>query len=474
MTQEKHIVIWEDCLRIIENNIEPQQFATWFRPIKPVSLVESSLTVEVPSDFFREYLENAYLELIKATLKRTIGAEARLFFVIRPIEGQKPIVFESAKGLTPVNKTISVSTYKQPEDNPGPLVFPGLAPIRIETNLVPDFCFDNLVCGPCNKLAVSAGENISNDPGKAFNPLFVFGGPGVGKTHLAQAIGNAIKQRHPELIVLYVNGNEFKLQYMEATTVLNKLPEFLSFYMKIDVLIIDDIHDLLGQGSQRALFSIFNHFHQNGKQLVFTSDRAPVELRNFEERLLSRFKWGLSVELQKPDYKTRLEMLRIKSLSKGVALTEDVLEFLAGKVKSNFRELEGTLMSLIAHATILHQDIDIELAHKVTEHLVDESRDELSIERISNMVCHYFNISNEELVAKSRKRQIVQARQIAMYLCRNFLKNCSLAAIGAEIGGKDHATVLHSCSTVQDLIATDKIFRKYVTDLETMLSNSAN
>lgn len=474
MINEKHIVIWEECLRIIENNIEAQQFTTWFKPIKAVSLVESTLTVEVPSDFFREYLESAYLDLIKATLKRTIGADAKLFFVIRPVTGQKGIVFESAQGVPATNRSIPVGTYKQPEGNPGPLVFPGLSPIKIETNLLPEFCFENLVVGPCNKLAASAGENISRAPGKAFNPLFIFGGPGVGKTHLAQAIGNAIKTNHPELIVLYVNGNDFKLQYMEATTVLNKLPEFLSFYMKIDVLIIDDIHDLLGQGSQKALFSIFNHFHQNGKQLVFTSDRAPVDLHNFEERLLSRFKWGLSVELQKPDYSTRLEMLRIKSLSKGVALSEDVLEYLAGKIKSNFRELEGTLMSLLAHATLLHQDVDIELARRITGSLVDDSRDELNIEGIQRAVCHYFNISQEELVAKSRKRQIVQARQIAMYLCRNFLKNCSLATIGAEIGGKDHATVLHSCSTVQDLISTDKIFRKYVSDLEALLSNNAN
>lgn len=474
MTQEKFIIIWEDCLRIIESNIEAQQFATWFKPIKAVSLVDSSLTVEVPSDFFREYLESAYLDLIKAALRRTLGADAKLFFVIRPVYGQQPIKFESSQGLPPTNRTISVGSYQKPEGNPGPLVFPGLSPLKIVTNLVPEFCFENLVCGACNKLAVSAGENICEHPGKTFNPLFIFGGPGVGKTHLAQAIGNSIKKLHPELIVLYVNGNEFKLQYMEATTVLNKLPEFLSFYMKIDVLIIDDIHDLMGQGSQRALFSIFNHFHQNGKQLVFTSDRAPVDLRNFEERLLSRFKWGLSVELLKPDFDTRLEMLRIKSISQGVALSEDVLEFLAGKIKSNFRELEGTLMSLIAHATLLHQDIDIDLAHKVTDHLVDENNDELTISAIEAMVCRYFNITQEELVAKSRKRQIVQARQIAMYLCRNFLKNCSLAAIGAEIGGKDHATVLHSCNTVQDLISTDKIFRKYVSDLEALIVNRAN
>lgn len=472
--QEKHIEIWNSCLSIISSNIEPQQYKIWFDPIKPVSLVDSSLTVEVPSQFFCEYLEESYLELIKATLKRVLGNDAKLFFRIYPVEGRKAITYSSSEGIARSNKPIAVGSFNN-NVNPGAFVYPGLQPIRIETNLNPEYNFRTMVEGNCNKLALSAAKHIATSPGNnPYNPLFIFGGSGVGKTHLAQAIGNAVKEKLPEKIVLYVNGNDFKLQYMEAVNDLNKLPEFLSFYMKIDVLIIDDVHDLRGQGSQKALFTIFNHFHQNGKQLVFTSDRTPAELHNFEERLLSRFKWGLSVELQRPDYATRLEMLRMKSLANGVNLEEDVLEFLAAKIKSNFRELEGTLMSLIAHATLLHQDVTLELARKVTDNLVDENSNEFTLETVQNTVCRYFNITREELVAKSRKRQIVQARQIAMYLSRNLLSNCSLATIGAEIGGKDHATVLHSCNTVQDLIATDKIFRKYVSDLESILASSAN
>lgn len=244
----------------------------------------------------------------------------------------------------------------------------------------------------------------------------------------------------------------------------------MSFYKKIDVLIMDDIQDLVGQGSQNAFFNIFNELHQTGKQLIFTSDRAPVDLQNFEERLLSRFKWGLSVELSHPDFHTRFEVLKSRAFREGVNLSDDVLEYLASHIKTNFRELEGALITLIAHAAVSHRENSIELASQIVERLVGEEKNEISIEKIQRAVCEYFNISRDELLSKSRCRQIVQARQIAMYLCRNMISNCSLSVIGAEIGGKDHATVLHACSTVADLMSTDRVFKKYVTDLEASLN----
>ena len=467
--QGRHIDTWNNCLRIIEQIIDPQKFDTWFRPIKPVSLVDDVLTIEVPSDFFREYLEGAFLDIIKKTLQRVIGSGAKLVYTFRPVRREEAMRLPASQGVPPTNRTVAITSY-HPSENPSPFVFPGIQKVQINPRLNPVYCFENLVEGECNKMGVTAGESISLSPGKTpFNPLFLFGGSGLGKTHIAQAIGLAIKEKYPDLVVLYVTGNEFKTQYMDAVTVRNKLTDFLAYYMKIDVLIVDDIQDLVGQGTHTAFFNIFNHLHQNGKQLILTSDRAPVDLQNFEDRLLSRFKWGLSVELRRPDYQTRLAMLKARCFREGVPVSDKVLEFLATRIKSNFRELEGALISLIAHATLTHQEDSIELAERITGHIIEDEQNDLSIDRIQSAVCDYFNLTRETLVSPSRKRQIVQARQIAMYLCRNLISNCSLSAIGAEIGGKDHATILHACTTVSDLMSTDRVFKQYVCDIERML-----
>ncbi|HBH21359.1 MAG TPA: chromosomal replication initiator protein DnaA, partial [Rikenellaceae bacterium] len=395
-TQNAHITAWNDCLQIIQQVIEPQQFSTWFAPIRPVSLSDSVLTIEVPSDFVREYIEEAFLDLLKRTLKRVIGAEAKLVYTIRPVK-TRTLRVPGQEVVTPVNPSVMVSST--PSEKPSPFVYPGIHKVKIDPRLNPTYCFANLVEGECNKLGISAGVNITAAPGKtAFNPLFIFGGSGLGKTHLAQAIGISIKEKYPDLVVLYVTGSEFKNQYVTAMTVLNKVTDFLAYYMKVDVLIVDDIQDLMGAGSQNAMFNVFNHLHQNSKQLIFTSDRAPVELQNFEERLLSRFKWGLSVPLGRPDFQTRFNMLKKKAERESVIIPDEVLEFIASKVKTNFRELEGTLVSLIAYSSVERDKSLLELAESITESIVGEAKSEVTIDKVQKTVCEYFNITRNDLL----------------------------------------------------------------------------
>jgi len=318
-------------------------------------------------------------------------------------------------------------------------------------------------------LARSAGFAVANNPGKtAFNPLFLYGASGLGKSHLAQAIGIEVKERFSEKVVLYVNGNKFHTQFVEAI-LNNNRNDFVHFYQMIDVLIIDDVHEFAGkEKTQDIFFHIFNHLHQNSKQLILTSDKSPVDLQGMEQRLLSRFKWGLSADLQVPDYETRIAILKQKIYNDGIELSNEVVEYLASHISTNIRELEGALISLLAQSTLNRKEITLDLARKMIDRLVKNTKRELSIDYIQKAVCDYFNMPHDIINSKTRKREIVQARQIAMYFAKNLTKS-SLATIGSQIGGKDHATVLHACKTVNNLIDTDKRFRGYIDEIEKKL-----
>ncbi len=470
MSPSPHKIVWNNCLSIIRDNIQPSGFSTWFEPIVPLKLSDNVLTIEVPSHFFREYIEEHYIDLLGHCLRKELGSTAKLEYSVKVDSCSKGVPVPHQGQGQFQNKAIPFSRANR-EEVASPYVIPGIRQVKIDPQLNAAYSFDNFVEGSCNRLARTAGLSIAEKPGGPFNPLFIYGGSGLGKTHLAQAIGIEIKKRMPEKVVLYVSANLFQIQFMDAVNIKNKLTDFMHFYQMIDVLIIDDVQEFAGKpGTQNAYFNIFNHLHQSGKQLILTSDRAPVELKDLDDRLLSRFKWGLSAELLAPDYATRLAILEKKCYNEGVEVPKEVLEFIAEQVTTNVREIEGTFCSLLAQSTFNKQPVTLQLAQVITDRLVSSVTREISVQDIQKTVCHYFGITQDNLLSKTRKREICQARQIAMYLSRNLTKN-SLSSIGSMIGGKDHATVLHSYNTVCNLMDTDRMFRQYVTDIEKRLKN---
>lgn len=462
--------VWNNCLAFIKDNIQPQAFKTWFEPIKPIKLSENALSIQVPSKFFYEWLEEHYVKLLKVALTKELGETAKLVYIIRmentygnkePFTEKIPSTNRGSLG--PQEMDVPVKS-KNPELK-NPFVIPGIRNIKIESQLNPGYNFDNFLEGDSNRLARSAGMAVANKPGgTSFNPLLVFGGVGLGKTHLAHAIGVEIKDKYPERTVLYISAEKFTQQYIESVKK-NTRNDFIHFYQLIDVLIIDDVQFLSGKsGTQDVFFHIFNHLHQNGKQVILTSDKAPVDMQDIEQRLLSRFKWGLSAELQSPDYETRGSILKNKLYRDGVEMPDDIIDYVAKHIKTNIRELEGAIISLIAQSSFNKKEVTIELAQQVVEKFVKNTKREVSIDYIQKVVSDYFEMDVATLQSKTRKRHIVQARQLAMFFAKKFTK-ASLASIGSQIGKRDHATVLHACKTVDNLSETDKQFRKYIEDL---------
>lgn len=466
--------VWESCLKIIKDNISPQSFKTWFEPIKPVRLQESVLTIQVPSQFFYEWLEEHYISLLKKTIKKELGTEGRLeYSIIMDNSFNNPTPY-TIKFPTSNKKATANPAMTMPldlnrglsKDIPNPFIIPGLKKIKVNSQLNENYSFENFVEGDCNRLARSAGYAVANNPGKtAFNPLLIYSNVGLGKTHLAHAIGLEVKNNFPEKTVLYVTSEQFTNQYIEAVRN-NNQNDFVHFYQMIDVLIIDDIQFLANkEKTQEVYFHIFNHLHQNSRQLIITSDKPPVEMEGMNARLLSRFKWGLAADLQVPDLETRIAILEKKLYKDGVEMPKEVVEYLSYSITTNVRELEGALISILAQSSLNKKSITLELAKKMIDKFVKNTSREISIDYIQKIVCDYFGLPLEAINSKTRKREIVQARQLAMYFAKKLTK-ASLATIGLHCGNKDHATVLHACRTVNNLIETDKQFRVYVEELD--------
>ena len=463
-----HVEIWKDCLAMIKDNTTELSFKTWFEPIVPVSLEGDMLTLDVPTPFFPEFIESHFYDLLKAAVKRYVGQGGKVNYRVR-MDSSDPtytITVPSSNRSVPKNPIGRPAPESLTQNPINPFVIPGLKKLQIESQLNENYTFENFIEGDCNRVARQGGMAVAQKPGgTSFNPLLIYSGSGLGKTHLCHAIGLEVKRLHPEKTVLYVQAEQLYNQYSTAAKNNNRI-DFVHFYQMIDVLIIDDIQFLAGKtGTQEVFFQIFNYLHQNNKQIVITSDKFPTEMQNIESRLLSRFMWGLYADLQMPDVATRTAIIRNKLFSNGITLSEDVVQYLANNLRTNVRELEGVMISLMAQSSINKKAITIEMTQQIIERFMRNTVKEVSVEYIINIVCGYFNISTEQLSLKTRKHQIVEARQIAMYLSKKY-SNASLASIGEQCGKKDHATVHHACKTVGDRLETDKQFKAMLAEIE--------
>lgn len=468
--------VWDSCLKIIKDNINHQSFSTWFEPIVPIKLSDNVLTIQVPSQFFYEWLEEHYIDLLRRTIKKELGASGRLEYSIlmdnaNNAHSHYSIVMPASNRSATKNPDVSlpINVKSSSKAIPDPFIIPGLQKVKINSQLVERYSFDNFIEGECNRLARSAGLAIAKNPGKtAFNPLFIYSRVGLGKSHLAHAIGLEVKNNFPDKTVLYVSTDQFMAQYIESVRN-NNQNDFTNFYQLIDVLIIDDIHFIAGKlRTQDIFFHIFNQLHQRSKQLVITSDKPPVDIEGIEPRLLSRFKWGLTADLQPPDLETRIAILQKRLYNDGIDMPYNVIEYLAYSITTNIRELEGAMISLLAQASLNKKEISLDLTRQIVDNFIRNSNKEISIDYIQKVVSEYFGLSVEEMNSKTRKRNIVQARQLAMFFAKEHTK-ASLTTIGLQCGNKDHATVLHACKTVKNLLETDKVFKNYFDELDRMI-----
>lgn len=456
---------WEQCLRIIRDNVTEQQFNTWFDPISCLSYQDHTLTILVPSAFVYEYLEEHYVGLLHSVLRRVFGDGTKLMYRI-----QADKTNQLTMDLEATTRPIGVPTQRMATAaNRAPEPLQAVATQDLDPRLNTEQNFDNFIEGISNKLPRSVGQAIAEHPKQTtFNPLFIYGPSGVGKTHLVNAIGTKLKELHPEKRVLYVSAHLFQVQYTDSVRK-NTVNDFINFYQTIDVLIIDDVQEFASlTKTQNTFFHIFNHLHQNRRQLILTSDRPPIALQGMEERLLTRFKWGLLAELERPNKDLRKAILHSKIHHNGLNIPEEIIDYISDNVNDSVRDLEGIINSLMAYSVAYNRDIDLALAEQTVKRFVRVENKPITVDHILNTVCEYFHVKPEDVFSSSRKQTVVQVRQISMYLAQK-LTGLSSARIGALIGKRNHATVLYSCNQVQDALHVDKNFRQKMVEIEALL-----
>ena len=459
-------ILWSNCLNVIKDNIPEPAFNTWFAPIVPLNYENNVLTIQVPSQFFYEYLEDKYLDIIQQTLYREIGVGTILNYRI----------LVETESNTAVEMRGESKSYTGAEKNPNkkistkvPSPFDRVETSEFDSQINKKYKFNNFFEGESNRLTRTAAEAVALNPAKtAFNPLFIHGNSGVGKTHLCHALGSKVQELYPDKKVLYISAHLFKVQFTDARR-FNTINDFINFYQSIDVLIIDDIQELSGlEKTQNTFFHIFNHLHQNNKQLVMTSDCAPMDMQGLEERLLTRFRWGLTTKLERPDKELRKKILQNKILSDGLSIPDVVVDFIADKVTENVRDIEGVVVSLMAHSIINNREIDMSLARRVVEQSIKFEKKRITVQKIKDAVSDYYSIKKDLIQSSSRKREIVQARQVTMYFIKKHTE-LSLSQIGLQVGNRSHATVLHACNTVKNYYDFDKSFRSDLEEIEKIL-----
>mgnify|MGYP001586948599 CR=1 FL=1 len=460
--------IWEEFLVVVKAEVNLQSFKTWFEPIKPVKFENNELVVQVTSHFFWEWLEEHYYSLIHSTLDKIIGAGAKFTYILSSDDAEESMMpFQAPVQSVPATeKNIVYSNISLAVNSVEPMAYQ-------KTFLNQRYTFANYIKGESNQLARAAANAVSNDPGgTSFNPLVIYGGTGLGKTHLIQAIGNAAIESGKAKRVMYVSSERFTNEFIDAIHN-NKANDFTSYYRSMDILIVDDIQFFSGKEStQDSFFHTFNTLHQLGKQIVLSSDRPPKDLRGLDDRLISRFQWGLTADIQPPDLETRTAILRKRCEDDNVSIPPDVIDFVAANVTSNVRELEGCYTRILFESTFGGKEINTDLARHVLRSIVSEVKSPLTVEEIQRIVGEFFNLPVDILRAKTRKQEVVGARQIAMYLAKE-LTNCSLKTIGLHFGGRDHSTVIHAYQTVEDQVRLDSKFKTSVDQIRKKIELTA-